>query len=1638
MSDLASSFTADAAASLSGGEDPLRLFRLLDARLGLCRLQPDAQQAAFKTVLRGLRHLAPSSKSASEWLEALRPFEKRSAGIEVAGAGAPAPHPLLSPLCDQPSVSFPANVQAQCCAVGARAFLAVALELIDPPAAFCRGLKQLYRNSRRSWEMVRSELAANGDAVFIPEWDKEGTATAEFRSFARRLQQGELPAPRASWLQESPPAPVEISLPQTTTPISARVTPKEAVDNVEPAFDLFAQQVRRSMDADVVDGNRLAIHWSRLHVKESMAVFRILRRDLDARHPTRQSKRPLYAAMRILSFQAGISMRQCFRMPLDGRGDLNLSLTDGCLIRDWSVAAPRFAQPADDLARPKFKAQVPLLPAALDVFRELRAHYPAAATIGEMLQAAGVSLRAMGQSLNADWPTSHRPEDARFAISWRQILLKLGVHPAVIVRITGDVMVTPIVDEFYRSIHDDWIDDALRRFCSLMEMDAPSMPFPRLLRGSPKHIPAEELAALFVELARRVHRARARITSRSHIEHVIAFHNLYATAVALLLQWAHGTRCTKLERQTVQAILASSEYMAISDKKTDLYGAVRIVPKTDVIAAMLNSFVEHMVAISARLKKASHPAAGQFARIACGELPQAPAFLLLESTGSHNNRGYRSVQRKDLVALASQLFESCGMPFEQSDLNRPRHFFYSETVARNLWQGAMDSMLGHHTVGAEPHGFFSGVSVREVAEYLRPQLAKMHADLKVVELVGLGRRAARFLTPPSISTPRQLEPLPSSYLQRKIHDDEELARDYFAREQDAPFTMQTLLAHVRLSEMKRKYTATGVLRAKPAGALYFCLVVYDAIFAQRELKTIFCALRHPPMRVGEHVFVEDRDQGHPVLQRSLARESLLAWRLAREIPQGLPSPEAACTELHEVLNFLDPCWPSRSPDESVRLLCTLAAHWCAVEIAPGSIFCAHHKAPFIPAVHAARILLSRPCVPTVEDETPTLASRVRRGGDFREILEIVRKWANQDAGLGEAQTLRAGCTRELLQLAENRTLDIFDLQLIGQFVADLSEHAPYVRLQVSTLCSRAGKYATVYEYFRRERTFELDPDSVLEAFTAIGGDDLSHSNPPRWVFLHIGPYLARQGYRPCFAPFLKKGQRSNLPPRNPVYITVQEAELASQRLAVRFANAPSTCERARIRAVFERVVPSRRSDVRFARIQDLDERAGLIHFTTSGHAHLKGDSHGSVVVPPNVLNAVTQLKELVMEFQQGKGAALFADSQDQMVYDQFDAVSDALREETIVVTGCPEFRRHDLRAAALTDECLSHAGGVKSMLDAPWRRSVDALLTAEQLEHKYARFHRATAAARHSSGHTALRHYHVGGILDLRRELDRADRRLVVGATYVAAAAQTSRQAVYAEKHRAVIRDHDATGIARLEAARTQILDALPQPGLAERPSESRVVAHGIASSAQLIEGAVLLSLGASMAAASVATGLSHDLLKQTQSRIIGIAAGVRANIAPSSGLRVFRRTEGFNGQSRAHLIRAYARWVDGQREALKTSAAVVVSAVDRKGQALQFHNLEQLIGVIRLLSGLSAVRLRPVISLREPEVRPFGLWSAAQSAGVDIAQESALGRGVACIHFVHLDPWAPAIQSLNGLSARSLGIAGRAAIVGLLAAITL
>lgn len=157
MSRLECPLPIDSAPSPGQGEDLVRLFNLLDTRLGLSRLMPEAQKAAFGTVLRGLRHMAPSSTQAAQWLEVLAPFATRSAGIEIADSGSAALHPILPVLCDQPAVSFPTAVQAECCAIGARVFLAVALELVDIPASFAHGLRQLYRNKQQTWES-RMEL----------------------------------------------------------------------------------------------------------------------------------------------------------------------------------------------------------------------------------------------------------------------------------------------------------------------------------------------------------------------------------------------------------------------------------------------------------------------------------------------------------------------------------------------------------------------------------------------------------------------------------------------------------------------------------------------------------------------------------------------------------------------------------------------------------------------------------------------------------------------------------------------------------------------------------------------------------------------------------------------------------------------------------------------------------------------------------------------------------------------------------------------------------------------------------------------------------------------------------------------------------------------------------------------------------------------------------------------------------------------------------------------------------------------------------------------------------------------------------------------------------------------------------------
>lgn len=112
----------------------------------------------------------------------------------------------------------------------------------------------------------------------------------------------------------------------------------------------------------------------------------------------------------------------------------------------------------------------------LSVLVEVIETVPDAQTLGDLVHAAGLNHEACQRFLNDGFPSSHKPEDARFAHRFRSCLLELGVHPAMVARASGDISVTPFSDHFYLTFTEHQVHSVIATFCEWAGLKAPAIP----------------------------------------------------------------------------------------------------------------------------------------------------------------------------------------------------------------------------------------------------------------------------------------------------------------------------------------------------------------------------------------------------------------------------------------------------------------------------------------------------------------------------------------------------------------------------------------------------------------------------------------------------------------------------------------------------------------------------------------------------------------------------------------------------------------------------------------------------------------------------------------------------------------------------------------------------------------------------------------------------------------------------------------------------------------------------------------------------------------------------------------------------------------------------------------------------------
>lgn len=1237
-------------------------------------------------------------------------------------------------------------------------------------------------------------------------------------------------------------------------------------------------------------------------------------------------------------------------------------------------------------------------------------------------------------------------------MSLRPCLLALGIHPALVARITGDTMSTPASDFYYLSFSEMEIHEATSILYVWMGLTPPAAPARNRQIGSPKSLTSEKFRLMITRLNQKVSAARNEITSRSSLDEILAFHNLYTKAVALQLIWGVGGRGDRIGSLTFERVFASEYYMAFADRRVDRYSRQRIVPSTDCLTATRKHYLEHLRSLSGKMKHAGK--SSEFvATLPSGQRPHKCAFTIFEKT----SMGWepRELRRRDLAELAAEL--------GASDLNIARHFWFSALVRAQTAQVAIEALLGHHINGAEAFGFASGVSVREVCAYLQPILQSFQEALGFKPLVGCGRTADRFLKFPELSARSTLPLLPSMLLKRKLQIQDFLVPEVPNYDQDPPSNNKTLVAHSQLIRLKRQYLTCDSVRRYPAGALLFCLISMTAVLTEDEQKALFAhALGAGLVAIDQLVVVEASNGTRPVVQRLMDRHTTAAADLVRALhPTGQIPWSVGQKQLHLLLQELDPAWPSKTSADSAKFLSRLASHWAAIEIPPGALFVALHKAPFIPAADLARLHFKRPCLATQNPSLQNVHRASRSQGDFSDVLAILNHWGDKDLPLGEDLRRRKGCISALWAYLELNHPDEGKRLFIDLLIADLSPGAPYRNLSPSTLPEYAKGYACFFAAVQDLGTPELDPDTLLGVYLQMGGSrDFRESCAARWQMLHICAFLNSRGYH-VPAGFLEgKGKKTPALPRLPVYTSHRECDAARITMEQSFAGKEATYAFAGARLQLQRTVPLRISEVRFAKPENLDGRNQLLHITSTGHNHLKSiHSRGTGILGKSLSDELMELQRRRMAIKIDADILLFADAHLEKPYAAFDAVSATIKSTLLLQTGRPEFREHDLRAAATTDVAFN----VTDVLDRLCKGLLTSTIpaTASQLTAMHVRFAKASRLARHASPLTTLRYYMVSSTLELGVHCILADAGLPIGGAYAAAVSGKKPQTIYAASHRVRKRPKSTLtpGVSAVEAVfeagwRTA-LSRLPSISLGEYPPPDGPPTESVHSSARLTQAVLLTALGVPAQAAGDAAEVALTLVERAAAELARRATELNVKLA----MQGKEPPKGIPDET-LRLLLAFtpkcAKWIVRNRPILHNVSLALLGSLDKTGSKLTLRSEQQLVKLLPILGTMREMGLQPVF---RPGVGIFigqlpGLDTALRESPVHVHSANTRMPCFGTVGFLlqdqSTDPesCAPRPRALSPArskphispekaSPRSYGLAGQLAIAGLLVGLT-
>jgi len=1309
---------------------------------------------------------------------------------------------------EQPSTLFTPSEAQNCQRLAAKALI---LNLDRPdlqlPNQFALGLKQLFKSLKPDWTAVRGIDLDSIEQIEILIARIESKTAKDFLQIWRKLGKSHLASPfdvlqlaKKGTYNEQPKK-------QNTTPIS---TPDDLeklvdIDTAQPepddsdlGADLFAAQRGDSAFAGELIGFRLPYRWDVQSLEEHrqtilpLAKSLIKETSIDALSADDASA-ALHAAAAFICLFSGLPIKRARHIPFYATGSLFLDLEMGTIVRDGFEVA----KAGIEIDNEKFSNRWWRTPLPLEVFCTIRCFvnkHVGLTTFGELLDAERFTNKQYSRRLNAGWPSTHRPESARFARSLPMVLHELGIHPSIVCRTTGFTHTTARTDQSYLSLQNRYVNDAVGKYCDFAGLTLNRLRLDDKRVGSAHFADLACVNNVVCEIQTYIFERRARITPRSSIDDVMEFSNQFTLSVLTQILIGTGMRPQRFDTLSRSAYLVHSDFIAVSDKDVSSYARTRPVPLSSALKASRLSYLSHLEAIQKRLKKSGHLNAAKHAAQLLESLRSSQsAFPIFEkdTTGQYRPRP---------VALTD--FKPFLKKFYSGEPNFARHFLYTHLIEQNVEQVMIDAFLGHSVSGSEPFGISSGLSFLEYARCFEKILSTLHQKMGILPIVGLGQTNEARLR---LLKPRILKSLPrleNEFLDQKIAEEELLVPDMRVHHQGPFCSAVSTLVHQHIRFLRQSYLSGDCVKTLPAGCLVLCLIVLDVIVTVNELKAFYEKINCGEIFVIDQIAVIELTQnGRPIIQRLISKHTVIAAQALYDC-SAVPTFDVALDELTQLLSILDNGWPTNERDQTITLLLNEMTYCVGIELPPFAQTGIYYKVPFLRKEDIARIIHRKPCRPQWELPREQ-AWKIQHRGVGESLFSLLRKWADKENAAGEQRARRIGLTQELFDLKASTNFGFGEQCLAEWLTAELSDSPPARSLKISTLNDYAVALRPFFHRLDSLGSLELDGDEfklLISDPTAersqqqIPLSDTNNSKPSdeigfesdRWTkaVSHVTQWIAMKGFWTPQA-LTHERHKKYMAPRLPVYLTRDETEEILSSLDEFDRKFPHAYIRERLQ--LQRHVPLRDAEARFAKLDDLDAPLNLLHVTTSGHTHLKTESsRGTVCLKPDITKLLEAIRIKRGELGDANKVRLIGDVGDAR---NFDAANNQLTLQCSAKTG-RDFRMHDLRASAVTDLVTPNLVAILRDL-AAGKSMVDYGSSITNATHRYERLASASAAARHASTTTTNRSYNLSTFVEIRHALDR-DALPIPSIKYLAAVTGKNRNTLDVSNRRLKMKNADA------------------------------------------------------------------------------------------------------------------------------------------------------------------------------------------------------------------------------------------------------